>query len=168
MIFCTTADGTLRNAPGRTVASQPKRSLAMILSHRLYTSTLIGLSGASVMAAMGQGYFDPAMLMVAALGAGLAGLPVASLFGGRGRDGALAALAGAVMATGLGAALAGFATTLMTGYAGAILIAPAAVYGAILSQPMTALSWAGSMAGVHLLTRLAREEAAWPARYSRK
>jgi hypothetical protein len=130
----------------------------MILSHRLYTSALIGLSGVSVMVAMGQGHFEPAMAGVAGLGAALAGMPVAGLFGGRGREGALAAIAGAVMATGLGAMLAGFALALMMGFGAAVLIAPAAVAGAIISQPLTALTWIGSMAGVHLLSRRAREE----------
>ena len=133
----------------------------MILSHRIYTSVLIGLSGASVMAAMGQGHFEPGMVVVATAGAGLAGLPVAGLFGGRGREGVLAAVAGAVMATALGAMLAGGALALMTGFGGAVFIAPAAVAGAILSQKLTALAWVGSMAGAHFLTLLAREEAAY-------
>jgi hypothetical protein len=160
MIFCTTADGSLRKGGGTTGHSN-QRSLAMILSHRLYTSALIGLSGASVMVAMGQGHFEPEMTIVAAVGAALAGMPVAGLFGGRGREGVLAAVAGAVMATALGAMLAGFALAMMMGFGAAILMAPAAVAGAIISQPLTALAWVGSMAGVHFLTLLAREEAAY-------
>jgi hypothetical protein len=158
MNFCTTADAALRKC--RVKKRQRNQwSLAMILSHRLYTSALIGLSGVATMVAMGQGHMDPAMVIIAGLGATVAGLPVAGLFGIRGREGALAAFAGAVMATGLGAMLAGFALALVMNFGGAILIAPAAVAGAIISQPLTALAWVGSMAGVHVLTRIAREEA---------
>lgn len=133
----------------------------MILSHRIYTSTLIGISGASVMCAMSFGRVEPAMAMIAGAGAFFAGLPVAGLFGGQGRKSALAAGAGAVMATGLGAILAGVVLALGTGFPGAVAVAPAAVFGAILSKPLAALTWACSMAGVHFLTQLARDEAAF-------
>jgi hypothetical protein len=133
----------------------------MHLSHRLYTATLIGLSGASTMLAMGMGHMDPAMVIIAGAGAAVAGLPVAGLFGLRGGEGLFAATAGAVMATGLGALLAGFALALVTGFVGAMLMAPVAVAGAILMQPMVAFAWVLSMAGVHLLTMLASDEAAY-------
>ncbi len=133
----------------------------MILSHRLYTATLIGLSGAATMLAMGMGDVDLVMVVMAAGGAATAGLPVAGLFGGRGSEGAFAAMAGAVMATGLGAMLAGFGLALATGFGGAVVMAPAAVAGAILSQPMTLLIWLGSMTVVHVLTWIARDEAAY-------
>jgi hypothetical protein len=132
----------------------------MILSHRLYTATLIGLSGTAVMCAMAFGRVEPTMAILAGAGAFVAGLPVAGLFGGRGQEGALAATAGAIMATGLGAMLAGCALALTTGFLAAVAIAPTAVFAAIVSQPVAALTWAGSMAGVHVLTRLAREESA--------
>ncbi len=133
----------------------------MILSHRLYTATLIGLSGASVMVAMAGGDVETTMLTIAAAGAAIAGLPVAGLFGGRGEEGVFAAMAGAVMATGLGAMLAGFALALSTGFGGAVLVAPVAVAASIFSEPMVALTWASSMAGVHLLSMLARGETAY-------
>jgi hypothetical protein len=133
----------------------------MILSHRLYTATLIGLSGAATMAAMGLGRGDTVMVVIAGVGAFVAGLPVAGLFGHHGQDGVLGAVAGAVMATALGAMLAGFALALASGFIGAMLLGPIAVATAILTQPIVALSWVGSMAGVHFLTLLARQEAVY-------
>jgi hypothetical protein len=133
----------------------------MILSHRLYTATLIGLSGAVTMLAMGMGRGEPMMVFIAGAGALVAGLPAAGLFGHAGREGMFSAMAGAVLATALGAGLAGFALALATGFLGAMLLGPVAVGSAIVTQPVVALAWIGTMAGVHLLTRIAREEAAF-------
>ncbi|MGL4322019.1 MAG: hypothetical protein ACRCS3_14265 [Paracoccaceae bacterium] len=133
----------------------------MTLSYRLYTAALIGLSGAVTMLAMGMGRGAPMMVVIAGVGALLAGLPVASLFGHEGREGVLSSIAGAVMATGLGAMMAGFALALTTGFLGAVLLGPVAVATAILTEPVVMLAWVGSMAGVHVLTRIARSEAAY-------
>lgn len=87
------------------------------------------------MLAMGDEFIEPAMLMFAGVGAALAGLSVAGLFGGRGEDGIFAAVAGAVMATGLGTLLGGVALALSTGFGGAVVVAPVAVAESILREP---------------------------------
>ena len=140
----------------------------MILSHRIYTATLIGLSGALVMMAMSGPRFEPGMVVTAGVGAFGAGLPVAGLFGRKGRPGHWAAAAGAVLATGAGALLAGCVLALITGFGGAVLIAPAVVASSIMTEPVAALVWLVSMASVHVLTRMAHEEMDFGPRYSRK
>jgi hypothetical protein len=128
----------------------------MILSHRLVTAALIGLSGAAVMFAMTGLYPDTALISAAGFGAALAGLPVAGMFGAPGRRGVWLALAGAVLATGLGAMMAGFAVGLASNYLALVIIAPAVVAGSLISSPLAFAAWAITMAGTHVTLALWR------------
>ena len=123
----------------------------MPTSHRLAAAALIGTSGTLVMLAMLWPHWhqDWPFLIAATLGASLAGWCLADCFG-KGRSLGLV-LVGAVVATLLGAALAGLGLGLIFG-AGleGMVIGPAAVGQALLTQPHVLITWGLCMATSHL------------------
>ncbi|MGL5010919.1 MAG: hypothetical protein ACRC6I_13645 [Paracoccaceae bacterium] len=122
----------------------------MNLAHRLATAALIGLSGATVMLAITGLRPDAALISAAGIGATIAGLPVARLFGHPGRRGVALALLGAVLATAIGASVAGFIVGLASNYLALVIIAPAVVAGAVISSPLAAAAWLVTLGGTHL------------------
>lgn len=128
----------------------------MIAKDRLLPAAATALSGGAVMLAM-LGTIEGNILgfIVPAIGgAFMSGLACARLFRHSGAQGLVFAALGAVAATLLGAAIAGFGLGLFIGptIAGA-WIAPYAVASAILTQPAVLLTWAMSMTLTSLLFR---------------
>ena len=119
--------------------------------HRLAAAALIGTSGILVMLAMLWPHWhqDWPFLIAATLGAALAGWFLADCFG-KGRSLGLV-LVGAILTTLLGAALAGLGLGLVFG-AGleGMMIGPAAVGQALLTQPHVLITWGLSMAASQL------------------
>ena len=134
---------------------------------RLLNAGLIGFAGAATMAAMSQGFPDPAMIIAAFVGAALMGIITAPLFGHPHGDGSAYAIGGALVATIGGAALAGLVVGLPIGFPGAVLMAPVFVGAEIIRSPITAATWIASMALTHAVMWLARSLWQHPA-YSRK
>ena len=128
----------------------------MSLFHRLLVAALTGCSGAAVMIAMlGFRLANPEFVWAAAGGATVAGALCAGFFDRALGWGMLMAALGAVLATFLGAALAGFGLVVLARAGGAvILFAPLMVSAAILSSPTVFLIWAGTMSMAHLVPRL--------------
>jgi hypothetical protein len=117
---------------------------------RTALAVLIGLWGASVMAALQPGYIDLAMIAAAGIGAFVIGLVAAPLFERRGAGWRLGA---AVLTTLGGAAVAGglFSVTGagLNPLEGAMLGTVVVVEGLVLHWP-AALIWALGAFGVHL------------------
>ncbi len=120
--------------------------------HRLAAAALIGTSGTLVMLAMlwPRWHQDWPFLIAATLGASLSGWCLADCFG-KGRGLGLF-LVGAVVATLLGAALAGLGLGLIFG-AGleGMMIGPAAVGQALITQPHVLITWGLCMAASQLV-----------------
>lgn len=134
----------------------------MTIKTRLATAALVAVSGALVMIVIlltdGMGSIkkpDLPFIWAAGAGAGMAGLLVAPLFGRAGRYRNLWAMAGAVLATTLGAALAG--VMMEPGMIGAaLIIAPVFVGAALFEYPVSGLTWLLSMWLIHVSARAMR------------
>jgi len=87
------------------------------------------------------------LVFLAAIGAWAAGWVFAPLFGTDGWAGWVLALAGAILVTGLGSAIAG---TLVFPPLGTV-VAPLVLVNQAFEFPMLLLSWATLMSGLHLL-----------------
>ena len=125
----------------------------MPISHRAAAATLCAISGFAVILTMGvkPSSADGALFVgFATGGAALGGVATAPLFGWPGRNGVVLAALGAVAATALGAALAGFAIGLPSGLAGAGLVyGPVTVGAALATSPVVLAAWVLTMACAH-------------------
>lgn len=134
-----------------------RRQIAVELALAGLLTVLAILSGEIVPGTLSWGVLGYLLWFAGAgtLGAGLAGLACAGLFGQPGRAGWFTASLGAVLATVLGGAIGGslvvpgFGTVL-----GAIHV-PLAIH----AEPVIGLVWAGAMAVAHLRARRLRSAA---------
>jgi hypothetical protein len=125
----------------------------MPITHRLVAAALIGTSGTLVMLAMfwPNWGLDWPLIPGAAIGASCAGYALADFFGHPGQTGFGFGLAGAVLATLCGAALAGlgFGIVLAQPLAG-VVFGPIAVGQALLVSPPTLATWIATMTFANL------------------
>ncbi len=108
-----------------------------------------------MLAMLGAGvHNDLPLLVAAAIGASLAGALTAELFGHPGRYGLHRFFFGAILATTLGAALAGLGFGLFLGAGlGGLFIGPITVFIAVFGAPLKLLVWLGSMGTVQIVMR---------------
>lgn len=126
----------------------------MPIAHRLAAAALIGTSGTLVVLSMLNEW---PFVVAAALGAIASGYLFASWFGMPGWQGVGFCVLGAFLTTTTGAALAGLGLGLVIAMNPAgLLFGPMAVGQALLTSPLTLLTWIGSMAVAHLMMRQVR------------
>ena len=134
--------------------------------HRAFSAILVSVSGLAVILAMGASFrnYDLALILAAGSGALVGGAVCAGLFGQPGRAGVALAALGAVLATLIGAALAGLGFGLVVGptLAG-LLYGPIAVAQAIATMPMVLVTWGATMAAAHLALRTLAARSGQPA-----
>ena len=126
----------------------------MPASLRLASAALIGAAGFVTMLAMlGAGLHNGwPLLVAAAIGASLAGGLTAELFGHPGKHGLHRFFIGAILATTLGAALAGLGFGLILGARlGGLFIGPITVFLAVFGAPLKLLVWLGAMGTVQIV-----------------
>ncbi len=137
---------------------------------RARVGAMIGVGGASVMAAIGlaQGGGDQLLwhelpfVACAFVGATAAGLLLEPFFGGRGRGGALKAAIGTLGATFGGAGLGGAAALGVHEPLAGLFFGPLFVAGSILTSPVVALTWIATMTLAHLVARSIRRDVVAP------
>lgn len=128
--------------------------------HVSITAAMLALSGGVVMVALCLGEGANAvyghdlteLARAAAIGAGIAGLFLAGLFGREGGLGLALATLGAGLATSLGAALAG---ALVLGAEG-LGLGPVFVLGGLVQSPLAILIWGAAMFAVHAISQAER------------
>lgn len=131
----------------------------MSASLRPAAAALIGLSGTLGMLSMvpplwGDGW---PFILAAATGASCMGYVFADCFGHSGRRGLALCLAGALMTTVFGAAVAGLCLGLVAALAPVgLIIGPLVVGQALLTSPPTLAIWVGTMTLAHLMMGLLR------------
>jgi hypothetical protein len=125
----------------------------MPFRHRAFGAVLVSVSGLAVIFAMGASLRgnDLGLILSAGGGALIGGTLCAGLFGQPGQRGLALAALGAVLATLIGAAVAGLGFGLVVGptLAG-ILYGPLTVAHAIATMPVVLLAWTATMVGAHL------------------
>ena len=131
-------------------------------------TTMIALSGGATMLGillwsgeMGRGPWLEALgafVLPAIIGAALAGLPTASLFGRNGGAGWMLALLGALIATAIGSLIGGaiFVGVVGGGNPADAIYAPLVVFFS-LATPVTGPLWGATMVATHLVSRRLRE-----------
>jgi hypothetical protein len=127
----------------------------MTNQHRLLAALLVALSGSTVMTLMiwPDWQSEGGLIVLAGGGAFVAGMGCAKLFGQPGHAGVGWAVLGALLATSIGAAFAGFVLGLMSWPSlGIALIAPVLVIVTVFTQPTVMLGWVITMTLVHLVS----------------
>lgn len=128
----------------------------MPVEHRTVAAALCALSGLAVIFAMGArpDLRDLDITLSAGCGALIGGAICAGLFGHSGRLGIALSALGAIVATSIGAALAGVAYGIWVGPTLlGIIYGPMTVGYAILTMPVVTLVWGATMAAAHLAMR---------------